>query len=223
VENRIFIFKVVLFITTRAWAYSPDCAKGPEYWCRDASTAKDCGAVQHCQQTVWRENEDNKQSMTTSETAEMLCTVLVQASTQLLADKTIEIDSIKQYLRQDCTKLPDQNNLIQQVMKKIEGFYKYSVFLVSNGCGSLSFGYSSTYTKWHCKLFSFYHFVFNFYRNRNPQKSVQLFEDMIHQVLPFPNLNSVLSRQMPHVFYVNLLFMLSNPRLLLMHQKKNLL
>ncbi len=101
-------------ITTGAWAYSQDCAKGPEYWCRDASTAKDCGAVHHCEQTVWRER---KPSLTTAETAQMLCNVLVQASTELLADRSIDVDSIKPYLRQDCTKLPDQNGLIHQVKK----------------------------------------------------------------------------------------------------------
>jgi saposin len=108
-----------LVITTGTWAYSSDCAKGPKYWCRDAATAENCGATRHCQQTVWREKENKKNSMTTSETAEMLCNVLVQASTELLADGTVNVDSIKEYLRQDCAKLPHQNNLIQQVRKFI--------------------------------------------------------------------------------------------------------
>jgi hypothetical protein len=53
--------------------------------------------------------------MTTSETAQMLCNVLVQASTELLGDGTVNANSIKEYLRRDCTKLPAENNLIQQV------------------------------------------------------------------------------------------------------------
>jgi hypothetical protein len=56
--------------------------------------------------------------MTISETAEMLCNVLVQASTKLLADGSVNVNSIKPYLRRDCTKLPDENNIIQQVSEK---------------------------------------------------------------------------------------------------------
>ncbi len=108
-----------LLITTGTWANSRNCAEGPEYWCRDAATAKACGAVRHCEQTVWREKEMNKQSILTGETAEMLCNVLVQASAELLADDSINVNSIKQHLRHDCTKLPDENNLIQQVRKRI--------------------------------------------------------------------------------------------------------
>jgi saposin len=104
-----------LLITTGTWAYSSDCAKGPEYWCRDVSTAEDCGAVRHCQQTIWRENEINKKPMTNSETAQMLCNVLVQASKELLADGSMNFNSIKQSLRQDCIQLPHQNQLIQKV------------------------------------------------------------------------------------------------------------
>jgi hypothetical protein len=53
--------------------------------------------------------------MTNSETAQMLCSVLVQASTELLADGSMNVNSIKQSLRQDCIKLPHQNKLIQKV------------------------------------------------------------------------------------------------------------
>ena len=119
-KTNFIFFKACLFVTTGAWAYSRNCAQGPEYWCRDASTAEECGAVQHCQQTSWREKGNDKKQMTTSETAHMLCNVLVQASHELLGDGSINVDSIKQYLRQDCAQLPHQNNLIQQVRKKIE-------------------------------------------------------------------------------------------------------
>ncbi|UJR26421.1 hypothetical protein I4U23_007753 [Adineta vaga] len=111
---------VFLSITTGSWAYSLDCVKGPEYWCRDASTAKDCDAVEHCQQTVWQGKDNSKKTSTTSETAHMLCNVLVHASSELLSGNSINIDSIKEYLRQDCTKLPDQNNLIQQCQMAVD-------------------------------------------------------------------------------------------------------
>ncbi len=121
-----------MLITTGTWAYPRNCAKGPEYWCRDASTAEACGAVRHCEQTVWRENRNNKQSMTISETAEMLCNVLVQASNKLLSEKVIKLDSIKEYIRKDCTKIPNENNLIQHVRKYIELCDHYFVFLSVN-------------------------------------------------------------------------------------------
>lgn len=104
-----------LSVATGTWAYSRDCAKGPEYWCRDASTAKDCGAVQHCEQTIWKEKHQPQKSSATGETAQMLCNVLVHASHELLAGSSVNADSIKEYLRQDCTKLPNQKNLVQQV------------------------------------------------------------------------------------------------------------
>lgn len=57
--------------------------------------------------------------MTTRETAEMLCNVLVQASTALLADKSVKTHSIKRYLRDDCAKLPNENDLVQNVRKHL--------------------------------------------------------------------------------------------------------
>ncbi|CAF3558786.1 unnamed protein product, partial [Rotaria sordida] len=116
----IFLLSTIWLITTTTWAYSNDCAKGPEYWCRDISTAEECGAMRHCQQNVWREKENTKNSMTKSETAHMLCNVLVQATTELLTDGSIDVNSIKQYLRNDCTKLPDQNNIIHQCQMAVD-------------------------------------------------------------------------------------------------------
>ena len=151
-----FICLVFLLITTGTWAYSRNCAKGPEYWCRDASTAKACGAVRHCEQTVWRENRNNKPSMTTKETAEMLCNVLVQASNKLLTENTVKFDSIREYLRQDCTNLPKDSNLVQNVGKSHELFdhYFHFVFIVSIGCRYLSTRYSSSHSNRH-RMFAF--------------------------------------------------------------------
>ena len=68
--------------------------------------------------------------MTTRETAEMLCNVLVQASTTLLVDKSIQSESIRQYLRDDCAKLPNENNLVQNVRKPIRSFDSHLLFAV---------------------------------------------------------------------------------------------
>ncbi|CAF1045581.1 unnamed protein product [Rotaria magnacalcarata] len=110
----ITILSAIVVITTSTWAYSDECIKGPEYWCRDATTAEKCGAVDHCQRTVWNQKEADKKAITGSQTAEMLCNVLVQAANELISDTFINVNSMKQYLRQECTKLPSQNNLIQK-------------------------------------------------------------------------------------------------------------
>jgi saposin len=114
-----FYFLAVLLFTTSTWAYPGECSKGPKYWCRDASTAADCGAVRHCQKTVWLRKGNNIKSTATSEQAQMFCNALVQASSELLTNGFMDIKSIKQYLRNDCTKLSDNNNLIRQVRKQV--------------------------------------------------------------------------------------------------------
>jgi hypothetical protein len=95
-------------------SYSLACIQGPTYWCRDASTANECGKVLHCQQTVWQQQEQTK-STNHDETSQMLCNILVKASHDLLASGSIEIKSLKSLLRQDCAKLPNRKNLVQNV------------------------------------------------------------------------------------------------------------
>ena len=112
--KRSLVVLACFLLAINVSAYSPDCARGPEYWCRDAATAKDCGAIRHCQDTVWRDQQQ-KPSTILDETAQMLCNVLVQASKELLADKSMAVNSLKDYLRRDCAKLPNQKNLIKQV------------------------------------------------------------------------------------------------------------
>lgn len=113
-ERRTLICLACFLFTVHVSAYSRDCARGAEYWCRDAATAKDCGATQHCQDTVWREQQQ-KPSTKIDETAQMLCNVLVQASKELLAQTPMAVNSLKDSLRRDCAKLPKQMNLIKRV------------------------------------------------------------------------------------------------------------
>lgn len=117
-EGGIFLLIVVLLIATGAWGYSEQCAQGPEYWCRDASTAEDCGAIRHCQQTVWLEKSTPVKSTTTGEEAEMLCDVLVQASSELLTNGLKDVNSIKQALRRNCTQVNGHKNLFRRVRRK---------------------------------------------------------------------------------------------------------
>lgn len=44
-----------------ASAYRKECAVGPEYWCKSFQNAQDCGAVQHCTETIWRDDPQHKQ------------------------------------------------------------------------------------------------------------------------------------------------------------------
>jgi len=65
----------------------------------------------------WHGRKNQKPTMTISETADMLCNVLVQASNLLLNEQTVDIDSIEKHLRNDCKQLPNENNLVRQVNK----------------------------------------------------------------------------------------------------------
>lgn len=104
-----------MLITTSTWATSDDCSRGPEYWCRDEVTAKECGATRQCQQTVWNQENTNKKMLTINPTADMFCNIVVQAANEVITDKLVNADSITQYLRHDCTKLPNENGLIEKV------------------------------------------------------------------------------------------------------------
>ena len=48
-----------------ALAVSADnqCSRGESYWCSDIRIAKRCGAVQHCVDTVWKNNAAAKVKM----------------------------------------------------------------------------------------------------------------------------------------------------------------
>ena len=52
-------------------AYARECAVGPEYWCMSFETAQDCGAINHCTDTVWSNN--NKFGLVDSSTTNEWC------------------------------------------------------------------------------------------------------------------------------------------------------
>lgn len=104
-----------MLFTVEAWAAPSSCSKGASYWCRDETTAKECGTLMYCQQNVWQ-NQQKSMKNEIDSVSQMLCKVIVQASKDLLTDRTMKIDEIKDYLRKDCSKLPNQQNLIQKVV-----------------------------------------------------------------------------------------------------------
>nr|CAD7594837.1 unnamed protein product [Timema genevievae] len=77
------------------------CAKGPVYWCQNIKTAKSCGAVKHCIQTVWEHAqvpEDNDDICT-------ICKNMVkQARDQLESNETQE--ELKGVFEGSCKLIP---------------------------------------------------------------------------------------------------------------------
>ena len=54
----LFVTYLVTLSISSIAGYSTDCAIGPEYWCQSFENADDCGAIQHCTDTVWRSNKE---------------------------------------------------------------------------------------------------------------------------------------------------------------------
>lgn len=52
-----FIYCHLALSIVSSFGYKPECAVGPEYWCKSFQTAQDCGALRHCTDTVWRYDE----------------------------------------------------------------------------------------------------------------------------------------------------------------------
>ncbi|XP_043534566.1 prosaposin [Chiloscyllium plagiosum] len=75
------------------------CAEGPTFWCQNVKTASDCGAVKHCQQTVWRQP-------TVKSVPCDLCTEVVSVMGNLLKDNATE-EELKSYLEKACDLLPN--------------------------------------------------------------------------------------------------------------------
>ncbi|XP_041032134.1 prosaposin isoform X2 [Carcharodon carcharias] len=74
------------------------CAEGPTFWCQDVKTASGCGAVKHCQQTVWRQP-------TVKSAPCDLCKEVVSVMGNLLKDNATEAE-LRGYLEKACDLLP---------------------------------------------------------------------------------------------------------------------
>ncbi|CAF0986520.1 unnamed protein product [Didymodactylos carnosus] len=100
----------------QAYSYPLECARGSEYWCKNREQALECGALKHCEQTVWRELKP----AVPVNTPKMLCSVLVRAMNDLYYQngKHNPIE-IKQFLKQDCTKLTG-NDIQEQCVTAVD-------------------------------------------------------------------------------------------------------
>uniref|UniRef100_UPI00398F87FB prosaposin-like n=1 Tax=Pristiophorus japonicus TaxID=55135 RepID=UPI00398F87FB len=75
------------------------CAEGPNFWCQDVKTASGCGAVKHCQQTVWRQP-------TVKSVPCDLCKEVLSVMGNLLKDNATE-EEMRSYLTKACSLLPN--------------------------------------------------------------------------------------------------------------------
>ncbi|XP_004470631.1 prosaposin [Dasypus novemcinctus] len=78
-----------------------ECTRGSAVWCQSVKTAADCGAVQHCLQTVW--NKPTVKSLSCD-----ICQDIITAAGDLLKDNATESE-ILTYLERACDWLPKPN------------------------------------------------------------------------------------------------------------------
>ncbi|XP_010221929.1 PREDICTED: proactivator polypeptide [Tinamus guttatus] len=93
--------------------WQKDCVKGPEVWCQSLRTASQCGAVKHCQQTVWSKPTVNSIPCD-------LCKELVTVAGKVLKDNGTE-DEIRSYLEKTCEFLPDQG-LVSECKEIVDSY-----------------------------------------------------------------------------------------------------
>ncbi|KAG8452060.1 hypothetical protein GDO86_004017 [Hymenochirus boettgeri] len=95
---------VVLGCVLAAVAATPllgteQCSKGPEVWCKNMRTASQCGAIKHCQQTVW--NKPTVKSMPCD-----FCKEIITVVGNYLKDNITQ-GEIKEYINKACEMVPD--------------------------------------------------------------------------------------------------------------------
>ncbi|XP_005671100.1 saposin-B-Val isoform X3 [Sus scrofa] len=77
-----------------------ECTRGSAVWCQNVKTASDCGALQHCLQTVW--NKPTVKSLPCD-----ICKDVITAAGDMLKDNATE--EILVYLERTCDWLPKPN------------------------------------------------------------------------------------------------------------------
>ncbi|KAM7145772.1 LOW QUALITY PROTEIN: prosaposin-like [Macrochelys suwanniensis] len=87
--------------------------KGPEIWCQNLRTASQCGAVKHCQQTVW--NKPSVKSIPCD-----LCKDVITVAGNLLKDNSTE-GEIRSYIEKICEFLPDQG-LVSECKESVDAY-----------------------------------------------------------------------------------------------------
>lgn len=78
-----------------------ECSQGPEHWCTNIVTAKNCRATKHCIQTVWERQTVAEDSGTVCEVCKQM---VEEARDQLLSNETQE--EMKQVFEGSCKLMP---------------------------------------------------------------------------------------------------------------------
>ncbi|XP_071754051.1 prosaposin [Centroberyx gerrardi] len=98
------------------------CARGPPYWCQNVKTASLCGAVSHCQQSVW--NKPQMKSVPCD-----LCKEVLTVVEQLLKDNATESE-ILGYLEKACQLIPDQG-LTAECKEMVDSYYPILIGIIT--------------------------------------------------------------------------------------------
>ncbi|XP_056386684.1 prosaposin [Hyla sarda] len=105
------------------------CAKGPEVWCVNVRTASQCGAVKHCQQTVW--NKPVVKSVPCD-----LCKEVMTIVENFLKDNTTQSE-ILAYLDKACELIPDPS-LSSQCKELVGEYYPIVLNIIEEELGNPS-------------------------------------------------------------------------------------
>uniref|UniRef100_A0A674HZR2 Prosaposin n=1 Tax=Terrapene triunguis TaxID=2587831 RepID=A0A674HZR2_9SAUR len=97
-ENGLFLS---LAAVASPLSWQKECTEGPENWCQDLQTALRCGAVEHCQQTVW--NKLPVKSIPCH-----MCKMVVSMLGKILQDNHTD-ERIRAFLEKSCQYLPFQD------------------------------------------------------------------------------------------------------------------
>lgn len=119
---KFFLLTCALLCISSGYGYSENCGKGPEYWCQDLQTAVGCGALRHCQQTVWFGKTENSQSLSPNKATKLFCNNLAGLSAKLLNQGMKSVDLIKSTLKSECTKLTDLKFMIPNCQRAVDSY-----------------------------------------------------------------------------------------------------
>ncbi|XP_053307225.1 prosaposin [Spea bombifrons] len=96
----LLVLSCVLAAVTASPLFGTEqCAGGPVIWCENVQTASQCGAVKHCQQTVW--NKPTLKSVPCD-----LCKEVLTILGGFLKDNATE-NEFEGYLKKVCSLIPD--------------------------------------------------------------------------------------------------------------------
>ncbi|KAM4675076.1 pulmonary surfactant-associated protein B [Discoglossus pictus] len=120
-----------------------ECAEGPQYWCQDLATAIQCGAVQHCKQTVWKEHED-----TICQQCQQIITIMMN-----MVKTSVIQDTIKKFLHKECDYL-SVGPLVDKCHMLVDQYESVLVTLLENQinpaaiCTTLTFCNADQSAEW---------------------------------------------------------------------------